>query len=179
MGEMVPVLNPAQWLGHTMSGWVQFALATPVILWAGRPFFVRGWQSFANRSLNMFSLISLGVGAAFSFSVLAILFPNALPASFRMANGMPPLYFEAAAVIRASSGSKPPCQWNCAIDVGWRLRGGRCTEGLPRFIGYTVAPVYFARVPRSSLPREARTHWPWPPAPVLDQAGPAGGWCGS
>tara|TARA_R110002072_G_scaffold84070_2_gene190654 strand:- start:9871 stop:12195 length:2325 start_codon:yes stop_codon:yes gene_type:complete len=101
MGEMVPLLNPAQWLGHTVSGWIQFALATPVVLWAGRPFFVRGWQSFVNRSLNMFSLISLGVGAAFSFSVLAILFPDALPASFRMANGMPPLYFEAAAVIVA------------------------------------------------------------------------------
>ena len=101
MGEMVPALDPTQWLGHTVAGWVQFALSAPVVLWAGLPFFVRGWQSVVNRSLNMFSLISLGVGAAFSFSVVAILFPNALPASFRMANGMPPLYFEAAAVIIA------------------------------------------------------------------------------
>lgn len=101
MGEMVPALNPGQWIGHAASGWIQFALATPVVLWAGLPFFVRGWQSLRNRSLNMFSLISLGVGAAFVFSVVAILVPDGLPASFRMANGMPPLYFEAAAVIVA------------------------------------------------------------------------------
>tara|TARA_B110000503_G_scaffold85816_1_gene130686 strand:+ start:12167 stop:14542 length:2376 start_codon:yes stop_codon:yes gene_type:complete len=101
MGEMVPALDPVQWLGHTTTGWIQFALSAPVVLWAGLPFFVRGWQSLVNRSLNMFSLISLGVGAAFSFSVVAILFPSALPASFSMANGMPPLYFEAASVIIA------------------------------------------------------------------------------
>tara|TARA_R110001599_G_scaffold353826_1_gene599291 strand:- start:65912 stop:67960 length:2049 start_codon:yes stop_codon:yes gene_type:complete len=101
MGEMVPALDPAQWLGYRASGWIQFALAAPVVLWAGLPFFVRGWQSLINRSLNMFSLISLGVGAAFLFSVVAILIPTALPVSFRMANGMPPLYFEAAAVIVA------------------------------------------------------------------------------
>ncbi len=101
MGEMVPALDPVQWLGHRASGWIQFALAAPVVLWAGLPFFVRGWQSLINRSLNMFSLISLGVGAAFLFSVVAILIPTALPVSFRMANGMPPLYFEAAAVIVA------------------------------------------------------------------------------
>ena len=101
MGEMVPALDPVQWLGHRASGWIQFALAAPVVLWAGLPFFVRGWQSLINRSLNMFSLISLGVGASFGFSVVAILVPTALPASFRMANGMPPLYFEAAAVIVA------------------------------------------------------------------------------
>jgi Cu+-exporting ATPase len=101
MGEMVPALDPVQWLGHTAAGWIQFALSAPVVLWAGLPFFVRGWQSLVNRSLNMFSLISLGVGAAFSFSVVAILFPSALPGSFSMANGMPPLYFEAASVIIA------------------------------------------------------------------------------
>jgi Cu+-exporting ATPase len=101
MGEMVPPLDPVQWLGHTASGWIQFALATPVVLWAGLPFFVRGWQSVVHRSLNMFSLIALGVGAAYLFSVVAILFPQVLPASFLMANGVPPLYFEAAAVIIA------------------------------------------------------------------------------
>lgn len=101
MGEMVPALDPVQWLGHELSGWIQFALATPVVLWAGLSFFVRGWQSLINRSLNMFSLISLGVGAAYVFSVVAIVVPDALPASFRMSNGMPPLYFEAAAVIIA------------------------------------------------------------------------------
>ena len=101
MGEMVPALDLGRQIGHSVSGWIQFALATPVVLWAGLPFFERGWQSVLNRSLNMFSLIALGVGAAFVFSVVAILIPDTLPDAFRMANGMPPLYFEAAAVIIA------------------------------------------------------------------------------
>ena len=101
MGEMVPALDLGRQIGHSVSGWIQFALATPVVLWAGLPFFERGWQSVLNRSLNMFSLIALGVGAAFVFSVVAILIPDTLPEAFRMANGMPPLYFEAAAVIIA------------------------------------------------------------------------------
>jgi Cu+-exporting ATPase len=101
MGEMVPALDPGRLIGHTVSAWIQFALATPVVLWAGLPFFERGWQSVLSRSLNMFSLIALGVGAAFVFSVVAMLVPDILPDAFRMANGMPPLYFEAAAVIVA------------------------------------------------------------------------------
>lgn len=101
MGEMVPALDISRQLGHSISGWIQFALAAPVVLWAGLPFFVRGWQSVRSRSLNMFSLIALGVGAAFLFSVVALLVPNTLPDAFRLANGMPPLYFEAAAVIVA------------------------------------------------------------------------------
>ena len=101
MGEMVPALDLGRQIGHSLSGWIQFALATPVVLWAGLPFFVRGWQSVLSRSLNMFSLIALGVGAAFVFSVVAMLVPDILPDAFRMANGMPPLYFEAAAVIVA------------------------------------------------------------------------------
>ncbi|MEZ5570951.1 MAG: heavy metal translocating P-type ATPase [Halioglobus sp.] len=101
MGEMIPALDPGGKLGHTMSGWIQFALAAPVVLWGAAPFFVRAWQSVRNRSLNMFSLIALGVGAAFAFSVMSILFPDVLPASFRMSNGMPPLYFEAASMIVA------------------------------------------------------------------------------
>jgi len=101
MGEMIPALDLSGKIGHARSGWIQFALAAPVVLWGAAPFFQRGWQSVLNRSLNMFSLIALGVGAAFLFSVVAILVPNSLPVSFRMANGMPPLYFEAAAVIVA------------------------------------------------------------------------------
>ncbi len=99
MGEMFPAYDLSQKLGHVLSGWTQFALATPVVLWAGAPFFMRAWQSIVHRSLNMFSLIALGVGAAYAFSVIALLLPDLLPASFRMANGMLPLYFEAAAVI--------------------------------------------------------------------------------
>ncbi len=99
MGDLVPEFDLSARLGHATSAWLQFALAAPVVLWGGWPFFVRGAQSVVNRSLNMFSLIVLGVGAAFLFSVVAVLVPDVLPDSFRMANGMPPLYFEAAAVI--------------------------------------------------------------------------------
>ncbi|WP_084154735.1 heavy metal translocating P-type ATPase [Polycyclovorans algicola] len=99
MSEMIPALDLSRRMGHALSAWVQFGLATPAVLWAGWPFFVRGWQSLVHRSLNMFSLIALGVGAAYGFSLAALLLPDWLPASIRMANGMPPLYFEAAAVI--------------------------------------------------------------------------------
>ncbi len=79
-------------------GWSQLVLATPVVLWCGAFFFKLGWQSIVNRSPNMFTLIALGVAAAYGFSVFALLFPQVLPAAFLM-NGMPPLYFEAAAII--------------------------------------------------------------------------------
>ena len=101
MSELVPALDISARIGHGLAGAVQLALATPVVLWGGWPFFVRGWQSLVNRSLNMFTLIALGTGAAYGFSIFALLFPKMLPASFSMANGMPPLYFEAAAVITA------------------------------------------------------------------------------
>src|SRR5881409_2146594 len=78
--------------------WGQLLLATPVVLWGGWPFFVRGWQSIVNRSLNMFTLIALGTAAAFGFSVFAVVFPNTLPQNMRH-DGAPPVYFEAAAVI--------------------------------------------------------------------------------
>jgi Cu+-exporting ATPase len=79
-------------------GWLQLALATPVVLWAGWPFFERGWQSIVNRSLNMFTLVAMGTGAAYGFSVAATLAPGVFPDSFRM-HGHVPVYFEAAAVI--------------------------------------------------------------------------------
>src|SRR5690606_5077356 len=85
--------------GHQTVAWAQLLLATPVVLWGGWPFFVRGWQSIVNRSLNMFTLIAIGTGAAWAFSVFATVLPDALPASFREASGALPLYFEAAAVI--------------------------------------------------------------------------------
>ena len=78
--------------------WVQFLLATPVVLWAGWPFFVRGWASVRNRSLNMFSLIALGVGAAYVYSLAATFAPGLFPESLRT-EGVVPVYFEAAAVI--------------------------------------------------------------------------------
>lgn len=84
--------------GRTLT-WIELLLATPVILWGGWPFFVRGWQSVANRSLNMFTLIGLGTGVAYAYSVTAALFPDLFPASFRDEAGQVAVYFEAAAVI--------------------------------------------------------------------------------
>jgi P-type Cu+ transporter len=82
-----------------LSNWIQFALATPVVLWAGWPFFVRGWQSLVTRNLNMFTLIALGVGVAYAYSVVAVLAPELFPAAFRGHDGSVAVYFEAAAVI--------------------------------------------------------------------------------
>jgi len=79
--------------------WIQLALATPVVLWGGWPFFVRGWQSIVNRSLNMFTLIGLGVAVAYLYSLIATLWPQIVPASFRDHMGNVPVYFETAAVI--------------------------------------------------------------------------------
>jgi len=81
------------------SNWIQLALATPVVLWAGWPFFVRGWQSVVNRHLNMFTLIAMGTGAAWLYSVVATLAPGIFPATMRGMGGAVPVYFEAAAVI--------------------------------------------------------------------------------
>ncbi len=81
------------------SNWIQLAFATPVVLWAGWPFFVRGWQSLVNRSLNMFTLIAMGTGVAWVYSVIATLMPDIFPAAFRGHDGSVAVYFEAAAVI--------------------------------------------------------------------------------
>ena len=79
--------------------WLELGLATPVVLWGGWPFFVRGWQSLLTRNLNMFTLIALGTGVAFAYSVAATIFPQAFPAAFQDAHGEVGVYFEAAAVI--------------------------------------------------------------------------------
>ena len=86
-------------LSGPVSSWVQLLLATPVVLWAGWPFFVRGWQSVANRSLNMFTLVAMGTGVAWLYSVVATLAPSLFPPSFRGHDGSVAVYFEAAAVI--------------------------------------------------------------------------------
>jgi Cu+-exporting ATPase len=97
MGDMFPGFH--ELLSRGTSRWIEFLLATPVVLWGGWPFFVRGWQSIANRHPNMFTLIALGTGVAFLYSVVAVLFPGLFPDSFRHADGTVELYFEAAAVI--------------------------------------------------------------------------------
>jgi len=97
MGAMIPGFH--DWLPRGSGRWIQFLLATPVVLWGGWPFFVRGGQSIINRHPNMFTLIALGTGVAFAYSVVAVLFPGLFPGSFRHADGTVDLYFEAAAVI--------------------------------------------------------------------------------
>ena len=82
-----------------VSNWIQFALATPVVLWAGWPFFVRGWESLKSRHLNMFTLIAMGVGVAWAYSVVALLAPGLFPPSAKSMGGVVAVYFEAAAVI--------------------------------------------------------------------------------
>ena len=86
-------------LGTQLSNWLQLVLATPVVLWAGRPFFVRGWASVVTRNLNMFTLIALGTGVAWTYSIVATVAPGIFPAAFRGMDGSVAVYFEAAAVI--------------------------------------------------------------------------------
>jgi Cu+-exporting ATPase len=102
---MVSSFIPSMPMQHMFSArawaWIEFALATPVVLWCGLPFFVRGWQSIVHRSLNMFTLISLGAGSAYLYSVFATVVPQIFPASFRGGGGQIDVYFEPAAVIVA------------------------------------------------------------------------------
>jgi Cu+-exporting ATPase len=86
-------------VGQSTSNWIQLALATPVVLWAGWPFFVRGWNSLVTRNLNMFTLIAMGTGVAWLYSIVATLAPGIFPPAFRSADGAVAVYFEAAAVI--------------------------------------------------------------------------------
>lgn len=86
-------------LGQEKSNWLQLVLATPVVLWCGWPFFVRGWQSLKTRNLNMFTLIAMGTGVAWIYSVVAVVLPGLFPAAFRGPEGAVAVYFEAAAVI--------------------------------------------------------------------------------
>ena len=99
MSEMIPGQPVQRTISPHLLNWIQLVLATPVVLWGGWPFFQRGWASIVNRSLNMFTLIAIGVGTAFIYSVAATLFPDAFPPSFRGHTGAVGVYFDAAAVI--------------------------------------------------------------------------------
>jgi Cu+-exporting ATPase len=135
MGAHFPGLNLHHYVSPQISIWLQFFLATPVVLWAGWPFFVRGWASVRNRSLNMFSLIALGVGAAFLYSLAATFAPGVFPDSLRQ-DGIIPVYYEAAAVItvlvllgqvlelraREQTGSAIRALLNLAPKTAWRIQ---------------------------------------------------------
>ena len=99
MGGHVPALGLDHLVAPRLSSWIQFALSTPVVLWAGWPFFQRAWASVVHRSLNMFSLIALGTGAAYAYSLFALFAPEWFPSGFRGMGGVVSVYFEAAAVI--------------------------------------------------------------------------------
>jgi P-type Cu+ transporter len=99
MYDMLPGLGTRPTSSTGWLPWIEMALATPVVLWGGAPFFQRGWTSIVNRSTNMFTLIAMGTGVAYFYSLVATLFPQIFPAAFREMDGRPALYFEAAAAI--------------------------------------------------------------------------------
>jgi P-type Cu+ transporter len=93
------VIKLPLWLSSTRANWIQLLMATPVVLWAGWPFFVRGWRSLVTRNLNMFTLIAMGTGVAWVYSAVATIWPGIFPAAFRGPDGAVGVYFEAAAAI--------------------------------------------------------------------------------
>ncbi len=99
MADMVPGLSLPQAFTGSTRNWVQWLLATPVVLWGGWPFFQRGWTSVVNRAPNMFTLIAMGTGAAYGYSTVVTVAPTLLPSSFRLHDGSIAVYFEAAAII--------------------------------------------------------------------------------
>jgi Cu+-exporting ATPase len=138
MGGHIPWLGLHRIVPPQASIWIQFVLSTPVVLWAGAPFFQRGWASVVNRSLNMFTLISLGTGAAYLYSLFAAFAPGLFPAGFRGMDNTVAVYFEAAAVItvlvllgqvlelraRAQTGGAIRALLNLAPKTALRLKEG-------------------------------------------------------
>jgi Cu+-exporting ATPase len=138
MRELFPA-QPLEEVNAALLAWIELLLATPVVLWGGWPFFVRGWQSVVNRSLNMFTLIAMGVGVAFVYSLVATLLPRVFPSSFRGPDGTVGVYFEAAAVIvtlvllgqvlelraRSRTGAAIRALLGLAPKTARRLRDGR------------------------------------------------------
>lgn len=145
LGAHVPGLNLHAVIPPQISLWAQFLLATPVVWWAGWPLLERGWRSFVNRSLNMFSLIALGVGVAYAFSLVATVLPGAFPAGFRNAEGLVAVYYEAAAVItvlvllgqvlelraRERTGGAIRALLNLAPKTARRIRAGGEDDEIP------------------------------------------------
>ncbi|MBU2102092.1 MAG: YHS domain-containing protein, partial [Candidatus Omnitrophica bacterium] len=138
LGEMIPALNLKAFVPFNFSRWLQFIFTTPVVLWAGNIFFVKAWKSVLNKSLNMFTLIAMGVGAAYGFSAIALIFPNIFPESLKQ-HGEIGLYFEAAAVItvlvlmgqlleagaRSRTGQAIKALLGLAAKVAHRIREGK------------------------------------------------------
>ena len=144
MSDYLPGRPLERLISMQTKGWIELVLATPVVLWGGWPFFVRAWQSVVNRSLNMFTLIGLGVAVAYAYSVVAKIFPNIFPESFRE-DGVVPVYFEAAAVIttlvllgqvlelkaRSRTGAAIKALLGLAPKTARRIREDRTEEDVP------------------------------------------------
>ncbi|MEO6380736.1 MAG: heavy metal translocating P-type ATPase, partial [Nitrobacter sp.] len=145
MGSHIPGLGMDAMVAPRISIWIQFVLTTPVVLWAGWPFFRRGWLSLVSRHLNMFTLISLGTGTAYLYSLAATFIPGYFPADLRTMDGAVPVYFEAAAVItvlvllgqvlelraRDQTGGAIRALLNLAPKSARRLRDGGEDEEIP------------------------------------------------
>ena len=145
MGSHIPGLGLHRLVSAAVSTWVQFALATPVVLWAGWPFFQRGWASVRSGHLNMFTLIALGTGAAYLYSLAATFAPGLFPPGFHAMGGTVPVYYEAAAVItvlvllgqvlelraRERTGGAIRALLNLAPKTARRLRDGGEDEAVP------------------------------------------------
>ncbi len=145
MAEMLPGQPVHHALGAQAVNWIQAILATPVVLWGGKPFFERGWASVRTRHLNMFTLIALGTGVAYAYSVAATLFPGLVPETLRGHGGTVPVYFEAAAVItvlvllgqvlelraRSRTGSAIRALLGLAPKTARRLRDDGTDEDIP------------------------------------------------
>ena len=145
MTTEIPALATHRVISPVLSMWIQFALGTPVVIWAGWPLLQRGWASVRRRSLNMFSLIALGVSAAYLYSLVAIFAPGLFPRGLRSENGLIPVYFEAAAVItvlvllgqvlelhaREATGGAIRSLLNLAPKFARRIRDGRADEEIP------------------------------------------------
>ena len=142
--SMVAEMLGISFVPPTYSPWVQLALSAPIVLWAGAPFFQRGWTSIRTRNLNMFTLVSLGVGAAFAYSLVATIAPGVFPPSFRM-HGVIPVYYEAAGVVvtlvllgqvlelraRAATGRAIRALMDLAPKTARRLRTDGSEEDIP------------------------------------------------
>ena len=145
MGADIRALNLHHYVSPLVSAWIQFALGTPVVLWAGWPLLQRGWDSVRRRSLNMFSLIALGVGAAYLYSLVALFAPGLFPRGLRGEDGLIPVYFEAAAVItvlvllgqvlelraREATGGAIRALLNLAPKFARRIQDGGTDEEIP------------------------------------------------
>src|SRR6266700_789375 len=134
MGHAIPGLHVEAMIPKQISKWIEFTLSTPVVLWAAGFFFTRAWQSIVNRSLNMFTLIAVGVGASYFYSVVALIAPWIIPQSFR-SNGEVGLYFEAAAVITTL------VLFGQLIEAKARGRTGQAIKALLRLAAKTAHRV--------------------------------------